>query len=92
MKKYRFLILRRLVQIGTLFLFALGNYAGVKVLEGNLSAARLLGSLNIADPFGFLQAVLAGSAIAAEFAIGALIVLAFYAIVGGRVFCSFVCP
>ncbi|GHS88724.1 quinol dehydrogenase [Campylobacterota bacterium] len=90
--RIRFLLLRRFVQIGTLALFALGNYAGLKVLQGNLSGSRLLDTVPLSDPFAVLQLLFAGGVIFADFLIGALIVLAVYAAIGGRAFCAFVCP
>ncbi|GHV59731.1 quinol dehydrogenase [Campylobacterota bacterium] len=90
--KIRFLLLRRFVQIGTLALFALGNYAGLKVLQGNLSSSRLLDTVPLSDPFAALQLLFAGGVIVADYLIGALIVLAVYAAIGGRAFCAFVCP
>ena len=55
MKKYRFLVLRRIAQIGLLCLYVLGNYAGIKILQGNLSGSLLFEMIPLSDPFAILQ-------------------------------------
>ncbi len=90
-RHYRFLVLRRVVQLGLLFLFFAANAWGWKILEGNLSASRLFGRLTLADPLAVLQLLLAGGAVATQVIVGALIVLVAYMVVG-RAFCSWVCP
>lgn len=90
---HKWLILRRLSQAGILLLFMLGPWAGIWIIKGNLSSSLLLDVLPMTDPFIFLQILAAGySAIAAEAVTGALIIVAFYLLVGGRVYCSWVCP
>lgn len=91
-KAHRWLIARRLSQFGVLALFLLGPAAGIRIIEGNLSASMTLDVLPLTDPFLLLQSVLSGSLPVMSGAVGALIVLVFYALVGGRVFCSWVCP
>ncbi|MDR0468047.1 MAG: quinol dehydrogenase ferredoxin subunit NapH [Campylobacteraceae bacterium] len=92
MKKYRFLILRRFIQISILVLFFLGNYIGLKILQGNLSAGLFLDTLNLSDPYAVLQLLFAGGNLDAKAIVGALIILLVYALIFGRVFCSYVCP
>jgi len=46
----------------------------------------------MADPFAVLQILASRHSLINDVLIGALIVLAFYFIVGGRVWCSWVCP
>ncbi|MDD5202503.1 MAG: quinol dehydrogenase ferredoxin subunit NapH, partial [Sulfurimonas sp.] len=46
----------------------------------------------LSDPFAALQMLAAGALLATNLLIGAGIIAAFYLIVGGRVFCSWVCP
>lgn len=90
---HKWLILRRLSQAGILLLFMLGPWAGIWIIKGNLSSSLLLDVLPMTDPFIFLQILATGySAIAAEAVTGALIIVAFYLLVGGRVYCSWVCP
>jgi ferredoxin-type protein NapH len=92
MRKYKYQIPRRLLQIGILFLFFAGNAYGWNLLRGNLSSAKLLATIPLSDPFAVLQSYSAGASIAADVLTGALIILIFYAVLGGRVFCSWVCP
>ncbi|WP_133511858.1 quinol dehydrogenase ferredoxin subunit NapH [Candidatus Thiosymbion oneisti] len=91
-KAHRWLIARRLSQVGVLVLFLLGPTSGIWVVKGNLSASMTLGVLPLTDPFLLLQSVLSGGLPVTSGIVGALIVLVFYALVGGRVFCSWVCP
>ncbi len=92
LRAHRWLIARRLTQVGVLALFLLGPVAGIRIIEGNLSASMTLDVLPLTDPFLLLQSMLSGSLPVMSGVIGALIVLVFYALVGGRVFCSWVCP
>lgn len=92
LKKYRYLIIRRIVQIGLLILYILGNYAGVKILQGNLSASLVFGVIPLSDPFAILQLFFSGAIVGANALIGALIIALFYGLLVGRAYCSFVCP
>ncbi|MDH5748985.1 MAG: quinol dehydrogenase ferredoxin subunit NapH, partial [Rhodospirillales bacterium] len=49
-------------------------------------------TLPLTDPFVLLQTLAAGHVAAATAVLGAAIVFVFYAMVGGRTYCSFVCP
>jgi len=91
-RAHKWLLARRLSQLGVLALFLAGPVTGVWLAEGNLSGSLILGVLPLTDPFLLLQSILSGSLPVASGATGALIVLVFYALVGGRVFCSWVCP
>jgi len=88
----RWLIARRVCQTGFLALFLVGPLLGVWVLKGNLSASLLFDQIPLTDPMLLLQTLAAGHWPYATAWTGALIVLVFYALVGGRVFCSWVCP
>lgn len=92
MRKYKYRIPRRLLQLGIMFLFFSGNAFGWTILRGNLSSARVLDTVPLSDPFAVLQSFSAGAGIAADVIIGTLIVLLFYGVLGGRVFCGWVCP
>jgi ferredoxin-type protein NapH len=92
LKAHKWLLLRRASQIGILGLFLLGPLAGVWVVQGNLSASMTLDVLPLTDPMLLLQAMASGTWPVLNGVVGALIVLGFYALVGGRVFCSWVCP
>ncbi len=90
--KHKFLIPRRITQIGILALYIGGNLYGWKILQGNLSSSELFGVVPLADPFAVLQMLFAGALVAVDALVGALIILAFYSLIGGRAFCSWVCP
>lgn len=92
MKKYKYLVSRRITQIAVLFLFFTGNAFGWSMLRGNLSSARIIDAVPLSDPFAVLQSFSAGASIAVDALAGALIISLFYAVIGGRVFCSWVCP
>jgi ferredoxin-type protein NapH len=92
LKNKKYLFLRRITQLVILFLFFGGNYFGWKVLIGNYSSATLFDKILLSDPFAVLQILTSGFIVATDLFIGAAIVLLFYAIIGGRVFCSWVCP
>ncbi len=89
---YRYLVLRRITQIGLLFLYFAGNAWGWSVLKGTLSSSLLFGTVPLADPFAILQMLSAGAMMGINVFIGAAIIVVFYGIVGGRAFCSWVCP
>ncbi|MEA3291475.1 MAG: quinol dehydrogenase ferredoxin subunit NapH [Pseudomonadota bacterium] len=90
---HKWLLLRRLSQLSILALFLLGPLAGIWIITGNLSGSLLLDTIPMTDPLLFLQMLAAGfTGIATDAIIGAAIVLVFYILVGGRVFCSWVCP
>jgi ferredoxin-type protein NapH len=69
-----------------------GNYWGFRFLQGNLSSSLLMGTIPLSDPFATIQMFFAGSIITLNLFVGALIITIFYMLVGGRVFCSWVCP
>jgi ferredoxin-type protein NapH len=89
---HRYLILRRISQLGILALFLLGPLAGVWIVKGNLASSLTLDVLPLTDPLVLLQVFLSGHIPESSAIIGASIVLAFYLLVGGRVYCSWVCP
>jgi len=89
---YKYLILRRLTQIGILILFFGANAWGWKMLEGNLSTSKIFGIIPMSDPFAVMQMIAAGAVVATDLLLGVAVVTLFYFIVGGRAFCSWVCP
>jgi ferredoxin-type protein NapH len=89
---YRYLIARRMMQVGILMCFWLGAHMHVGLLTGNLSASRVLRTVPLADPDAALQLLAAGGTLGATVLLGAAIVLLFYLVVGGRAFCGWVCP
>lgn len=89
---HKWLLLRRASQFFILALFLIGPFTGVWIVKGNLTSSLTLGVLPLSDPFVILQSLSAGHVVASTALIGAAIVIAFYIFVGGRVYCSFVCP
>ena len=93
----KLLIARRFTQILVMVLFWISlrfdiKIAGIEILEGNLSASSLLGFIPLADPYAALQILFAGQSLASDVLIGAAVILLIYFVVGGRSFCSWVCP
>lgn len=89
---HRWLILRRISQLTVLALFLSGPWFGVWIAKGNLVSSLTLGVLPLTDPYLFVQSLAAGFMPAATALIGAAIVVAFYALFGGRLYCAWVCP
>ncbi len=92
LRAHKWLILRRLSQFGILALFLAGPLAGVWIVKGNLAYSETLDFLPLTDPHVLLQAVLAGVVPHLDALIGVAIVVLAYLLVGGRVYCSWVCP
>ncbi len=91
-KKNRFLILRRVSQISLMVLYIAANIWGLDILVGNLSSSKLFDVIPLSDPYAVLQMFAAGALIATDIIIGAAIIVLFYMFIGGRAFCSWVCP
>ena len=89
---HKWLLLRRVSQFSLLILFLLGPLFGIWLVKGNMSSSLTLDVLSLTDPFVFIQSLLSGHTIETTAIIGALTVFGFYALVGGRVYCSWVCP
>ena len=92
MKNSKYLILRRVVQVSIILLYMAGNYYGWKILAGNLSTSSVFGVIPLSDPYAVLQMFVAGAVISSNLLIGAIIILLLYGVLGGRAFCSWVCP
>jgi ferredoxin-type protein NapH len=89
---HRWLLLRRASQAFFLALFLAGPLAGVWVVKGTLASSLTLGVLPLSDPFIVLQSLLAGHPLHRTALIGAAVVLVLYLLVGGRAYCSWLCP
>lgn len=89
---HQWLLLRRVSQMGFLLLFLLGPWLGIWIVKGNLASSLTLEVLPLTDPYVLLQTLLAGHVAETTAFIGAAIVLVFYLLVGGRVYCAWVCP
>lgn len=86
----RWLYSRRLVQLTILLSFLTLPGIG-RIADGNLSSSTWFG-LGLTDPYVMLQSLLAGGPMLMTAVLGALLVGAFYALFGGRIYCSWVCP
>jgi ferredoxin-type protein NapH len=89
---HKWLAARRLSQALFLALFLTGPLFGLWIAKGTLAASLTLGVLPLTDPLVALQSLLAGHMLETSALVGAAIVLAAYAIVGGRAYCAWVCP
>ncbi|HEB92617.1 MAG TPA: quinol dehydrogenase ferredoxin subunit NapH [Gammaproteobacteria bacterium] len=92
LKSHQWLLLRRMCQLSILGLFLLGPIAGIWLIKGNLAASMILDTVPLSDPYLMLQVFLTGHTPELAGLLGATIVLTFYLLVSGRVFCSWVCP
>jgi len=90
--KYRFLIARRISQISIMVLYIIANVYGINFLTGNLSSSLLVGIIPLSDPYAVLQMFVAGAVLSFDILLGAFLITIFYMTIGGRAFCSWVCP
>jgi len=81
---------RRAAQLSTVALIASPLF-GLSLFRGNLAAADLLG-IALADPLAFLQALIGGRVLVLSYLGSALLVTVCYFVLGGRSFCSWICP
>ncbi len=91
-KGHQWLILRRLSQVSFILLFLLGPWFSIWIVKGNLASSLVLDTLPLSDPFVTLQVMTTGNIPETTGIIGALIVLGTYFLLGGRTYCSWVCP
>lgn len=89
---HRYLILRRISQLAILALFLAGPWFGYYLVKGNLASSLTLDVLPMTDPLVLLQTMVSGHVPETAALIGAAIVLVLYLVVGGRAYCSWVCP
>ena len=89
---HKWLLLRRASQLGVLALFLVGPWFGWWIVKGNLAYSYTLSVLPLTDPYVLLQSLVAGQVPEKLALIGVAIILVFYLVVGGRSFCSWVCP
>ena len=89
---HQWLLLRRISQLSILLLFLSGPWFGYWIAKGNLTSSLTFEVLPLTDPYILLQSFVAGHDIKTTAIYGVLIVTLFYLLVGGRVFCSWVCP
>jgi len=88
----KWLILRRISQLTVLGFFLFSSLTGIWVLRGDLAGSTLFGFIPLSDPLTLLQTMLSGHWPELTALVGVVIILLFYLLAGGRVFCSWVCP
>lgn len=95
--KHKWRNIRWGVLLGINGLFFLSYFIGLGVLEGSLSGSRMLG-FYLMDPFNALQTIIIAITnghfpyLTMNFWIGVATITLFYFLVGGRTFCSWLCP
>ena len=72
-------------------LFFLSFYIDIQVLEGTLSASRFLG-FHLIDVFTTIEVFVASYHLPINMIIGTVSIIIVYLIIGGRTYCSWVCP
>ncbi|MGP1717198.1 MAG: quinol dehydrogenase ferredoxin subunit NapH [Methylophilus sp.] len=87
----RWLVSRRVLQVLIMLAFAVELPDGGYFAQGNLSSSVWFG-IGLTDPYIWLQSMLAGASLGKSALIGMLIVASVYALFGGRIYCSWVCP
>jgi len=92
MSNIKYLLLRRTTQLGLLFLYFGANAFGWKILEGTISSSVVFGVIPLSDPFAIMQMFASGALLALDVLIGGVVVILLYGAIGGRAFCSWVCP
>ncbi len=92
MNNIKYLLLRRVTQVGILFLYFAANAYGWNILAGTFGSSVLFGTIPLADPYTTLQVLATGFVLGTDVLLGAVIITFFYFAVGGRAFCSWVCP
>lgn len=78
-----------LIVINLLFTFSF--WVDIQLFEGSLIASRVIG-FHMADIYSALQVVLAYKVMFINLIIGTVTVLIIWVLLGGRAFCSWVCP
>ncbi len=83
---------RRATALLVLGLFIVSARSDYNILVGNYSGSLFLGVIPTTDPLSALQSFFATGGLYTTAVNGAVLVTAFYLIVGGRAFCGWVCP
>ncbi|MCJ7765083.1 MAG: NapH/MauN family ferredoxin-type protein [Thiovulaceae bacterium] len=82
---------RWILVIAIHLLFFLSFAIDIQMLEGTLSGSRFLG-FHLVDVFTTIELFLAGHNLHVNIIIGTITVIIVYLLVGGRSYCSWVCP
>ena len=89
---HKWLLARRLVQLACVAVFLTGPLFGLWIAKGTLASSLTFGVLPLTDPLMVVQSLAAGHVMTATALLGAVLVMAVYGLVGGRVYCAWVCP
>ena len=90
-KKFSYRMKRWILVIAIHLLFFLSFAIDIQTLEGTLSGSRFLG-FHLIDPFTTMQVYLSTYELPINVIIGTVTIVVFYLLVGGRSYCSWVCP
>ena len=82
---------RWIVLILSNLLFVFSYWLDIQILEGSLTASRLIG-FHFIDLNSALQVMLAHKHIIVNLVIGTVTIFVFWMLLGGRSFCSWLCP
>lgn len=91
-RAYRFLILRRLSQLGIILMFLSGPFWNIWILKGNYSGSTLFDVIPMSDPLITLESLATGYLPNWQTLLGAVVVVLFYGVVASKAFCGWVCP
>ncbi|MGX3067278.1 quinol dehydrogenase ferredoxin subunit NapH [Ursidibacter arcticus] len=91
-RAYRFLLLRRLSQISIILMFLSGPMWNVWILKGNYSSSLLFDLIPLTDPLITAESLVTGYLPEWKTLLGAVIVIAVYALLASKAFCAWVCP
>jgi ferredoxin-type protein NapH len=89
--KFSYRMKRWIIVISIHLLFFLSFHIDIQALEGTLNGSRFLG-FHLIDPFTTMQVFLATYHLPINMIIGTVTILFFYLLIGGRTYCSWVCP
>ncbi len=89
--KFSYRMKRWIVVISIHLLFFLSFHIDIQTLEGTLNGSRFLG-FHLIDPFTTIEMFLATYHMPINMVIGTITILLFYLFIGGRTYCSWVCP
>lgn len=92
LRSHKWWLLRRISQITAMAVFMLGPWAGIWIARGNFASSDIMGMVPLSDPYILLQSFAAGHTLAVIAMMGAALILLLYVVVGGRAYCSWVCP
>ena len=88
----KWLLLRRTSQLTIPVLFLLGPWFEFWLFKGDMASSLILDTVPLTDPLIALQSWVAGHVPATTVVVGMAIIILGYVLVGGRVYCSWVCP